>query len=60
MAFVWLIYRHLTIFNGNRFIDMDYVGEIATVNQATDGADIQAMVKAGTIELLIRYFIVWR
>lgn len=39
---------------------MDYVNKISIVNQAADGADIEAIVKAGTVELLIRYFIVWR
>ncbi len=34
--------------------------EISIVNQPTDGADIEATVKAGIVELLIRYFIVWR
>lgn len=39
---------------------MDYVSEILIVNQATDGADIEATVKAGIAELLIRYLLVWR
>lgn len=39
---------------------MDYIGEISIVNPATDGANIEAIVKAGTVELVIRYFIVWR
>lgn len=39
---------------------MDYVSEISPVNQATDGADKLAMVKAGRIDLLIRYFVVCR
>lgn len=39
---------------------MGYISEISILNPATDGADIEAIVKAGTVELVIRYFIVWR
>lgn len=35
---------------------MDYV-KISTVNQAADGADIEVIVKAGIVELIIRYYI---
>lgn len=39
---------------------MDYVSEISIVIQATDGVDKEAIVKAGIVELLIRYFMTWR
>ena len=35
---------------------MDYV-KISTLNQAADGADIEVIVKAGIVELIIRYYI---
>lgn len=49
VAFLRLIY------SSQYSMKMDYIEEVSIVYQATDGADIRAILKAGIVDVIIRY-----